>query len=161
MYGLKHLHVSGIRRNSEFLTRFKFEVSNADRCVYRRSIDGEMVLLALYVDDGLVLARSQMTIKMVLEALKSEFEVTTGNGAHFLSIEIEKDPNTKTITIKQEQYIQRMLEKFSMMDAKPISTPAEANKHLKNLPEGQVDGSMKRIPYQQAVGSLMFTVRVH
>lgn len=52
-----------------------------------------------------------------------------------------------------------MLQKFGMFEAKPISTPAEANKYLEYLPKDQVDASMDK-PYQQAVGSLIFAACV-
>jgi len=41
----------------------------------QESIDDETVLLALYVDDSLILARNQETIHKILKALKTEFEV--------------------------------------------------------------------------------------
>jgi len=160
LYGLKQSPRQWNKRFHEFLARSKFKISNADRCVYQGSIDGKTVLLALYVDDGLILARNQETIHKILEALKTEFEVTVSSAAYFLGLEIRKDLSTKTITISLEQYIKRILKKFGMSDAKPISTPVEANKHLKYLPEDQVDISMKEVPYQQAVGSLLFAAYV-
>lgn len=160
LYGLKQSPRQWNKRFHEFLMRFKFKASNADRCVYSGFIDGETVLLALYVDDGLMLAKNRATIDMVLKVLMSEFEVTIGNGAYFLGVEIKRDSSAGTITISQEQYIKRILEKFGMTDSKPMSTPAEANKHLKYLSEDQVDASMKEVPYQQAVGSLMFAACV-
>jgi len=114
----------------------------------------------LYVDNGLILARNQETIHKILEALKTEFEVTVSSAAYFWSLEIKRDSNTKTITISLEQYIKRILKKFGMSDPKSISTPVEANKRLKYLPEDQVDISMKEVPYQQAVESLLFAACV-
>jgi len=73
--------------------------------------------------------------------------MTINNAAYFLGLEIKKDSNTKTITISLEQYIKKILKKFGMSDAKTILTPVEANKHLKYLPEDQVDISMKEVPY--------------
>lgn len=160
LYGLKQSPRQWNKQFQEFLTRFEFKASNADKCVYRGFIDNEIVLLALYVDDGLVLAKSQAAIHTVLKVLKSEFEMTIGSGAYFLGLEIKRDSSAGTITISQEQYIKRMLEKFGMTDAKPISTPVEANKHLKFLSEDQVDASMQVVPYRQVVGSLMFAACV-
>jgi len=160
LYGLKQSPRQWNKQFHEFLTKFKFKASNADRCVYQSIISGELVLLALYVDDGLVLAKNQAIIQIVLETLKSEFEVTIGSGAQFLGLEIRRDSDTGTITISQEQYIKRVLKKFEMTEAKPVSTPVEINQYLKNLLEGQVDTSMKNVPYQQAVGSLMFAACV-
>lgn len=128
--------------------------------MYCGSIEGETVLLALYVDDGLVLAKSQVTINKILEALQTEFEITVGSAAYFLGLEIKRDSSTGTITISQKQYIKRMLERFGMMDAKPVSIPAEANKRLKYLSKDEVDASMEEVPYQQAVGSLIFAACV-
>lgn len=159
LYGLKQSPRQWNKRFHDFLAKWKFKASNADRCVYHGSIDGDTVLLALYVD-GLIVAKNQETIQKILEVLKAEFEVTIGSAAYFLGLEIKRDSNTKTIKISQEQYIKRMLKKFGMMDAKPISIPVEAKNHLSYLSEDQTDTSMKGVPYQQAIGSLLFAACV-
>lgn len=63
----------------------------------------------------------------MIAVLKSEFEVTEGNGRYFVGIEINRNKKTGDITIKQEQYIKRVLEKFRMAESKAMTTPAVAN----------------------------------
>lgn len=53
-----------------------------------------------------------------------------------------------------------MLKKFGMIDAKSVSTLIEIKNHLKNLSEDQADASRKEVPYQQAIGSLLFAACV-
>lgn len=52
LYGLKQSPRQWNKRFDQFLSKFNFISSEADRCVYKGNIGGERVVLALYVDDG-------------------------------------------------------------------------------------------------------------
>ena len=43
----------------------------------------------------------------------------------FFGFEIKQDQKAKTISINQSAYIQRVVKKFNLTNAKPISTPME------------------------------------
>ncbi|KMQ85887.1 retrovirus-related pol polyprotein from transposon tnt 1-94, partial [Lasius niger] len=64
LYGLKQSPRQWNKRFHQFLCKFNFISSEADRCVYKGNIEGERVLLALYVDDGLVMAKTQQAVEM-------------------------------------------------------------------------------------------------
>lgn len=158
LYGLKQAPRHWNKRFNKFLARYRFEASPADRCVYRGQVRGSTVLLAVYVDDGLVVSKEQEVINDVLEALKNEFEVTIGTGNYFVGMEIRQDVDIRNITISQTQYIKRMLERFGMSNAKSVSIPADPNVHMKSSVDK--DPTMFNVPYRQIVGSLMFVTVV-
>lgn len=63
--------------------------------------------------------------------------------------------------IHQANYIESVLEKFNMKDCKPQSTPmvtrqvSNRNKRIK-LEEFENKSETKKIPYREAIGSLMY-----
>ena len=71
---------------------------------------------------------------------------------------ISRDRSAGTLNLSQEQYIEKVLSKFKMNNAKPRTTPL-AN-HIK-LSKGQSPKTVEKrehmasVPYASAVGSLM------
>lgn len=73
-----------------------------------------------------------------------------------LNITYEDDQNK--ICVDQSKYIGEILEKFGMMDCKPVATPSDFNQKLsiEMVKEGNLNG---KVPYQEAVGSLLYLVQ--
>lgn len=69
LYGLKQSPRQWNKRFNEFLNKFNFIASEADCCVYKGNVEGERVLLALYVDDGLIMGKSQRSVNIVASNL--------------------------------------------------------------------------------------------
>lgn len=68
---------------TQFLKRFNFTVSNADSCVFVGSVSGRKIVLAIYVDDGLIAASDEKDISNLLRVLKEEFQFKTGKLEHY------------------------------------------------------------------------------
>lgn len=163
LYGLKQSPRQWNKKFKEFLERYNFVASSADLCIFRGEVNGDEVLLGLYVDDGLLVAKSEKAIKTVLENLKKDFKVTVGKADYFVGLEIFRKRETKEIFICQRGYLKKVIDKFGMMDCKESPVPAEANSGLsgKMSPGNQVEqDEMSTVPYRQAVGSLMFAAVV-
>lgn len=158
LYGLKQSPRQWNKRFHQFLCKFNFISSEADRCVYKGNIEGERVLLALYVDDGLVMAKTQQAVEMVICYLQQEFEITLGDMKTYVGIEIKRDRKLKQIKLTQKNYLLRVAKRFNMEDAKGISTPMEAGKHL--VINNNDTSARINVPYREAVGSLMFAACV-
>jgi len=80
-----------------------------------------------------------------------------GELAYFLGIQVNRDRTNKTITIRQDGYVNMILEKFQMLDAKPASIPIPHGVKLIKLDkqeESTIDGKI----YQSKVGSLMYAM---
>ena len=71
----------------------------------------------------------------------------------------EWDRKAKTISLSQSTYIEKILKRFNLQEAKTISIPVDPNAKLNKdhcaITEKQKD-RMKNMPYRQAVGSLMW-----
>lgn len=134
-----------------------FTRSNGDWSVYHRpTIDrcGEAFLVA-YVDDMLISSPSRSATAQIKQDLAKKWRMTDLGEAKFvLGLRITRDQSRGTITLSQEAYIDTLLEKFDMVDAAPVSTPAEAGKKLE--PEGEACKA-GTTAYQALVGCLMWT----
>ena len=76
-------------------------------------------------------------------------------------MEIRKDREARKLWLSQKNYIKKVLENFSMLDAKPVSTPLanhfrlSSSQCLKN--EKEIE-NMSKVPYVSAVGCLMYAI---
>lgn len=92
-----------------------------------------------------------------MNELKSNFKITEGNVNFYVGIEIIRNREAKTIFIHQSSYVERILERFNMLDAKIKSTPADLGMSL--VSTGDLN-TCDNLPYRQAIGCLMFLANV-
>ena len=83
----------------DFLRNLGFRQCQADKCVYLAEFEERKAILALYVDDGLILAKDNMTLSMVINELKHAVEVTVDDPEYYQGMEISKDPRDGSIFI--------------------------------------------------------------
>lgn len=152
LYGLKQASRAWNSKFVEFLRGCDMEQSQADSCLFYGQIDDSRVIVLLYVDDGLILSHSKKAIKSLVTKLSNEFKITLGNGEYYVGMEIKRDRKTKTITITQASYIERIVDKFCMSESNAISTPFDVGTVLtKSEEECELN-----YPYRQACGSLTY-----
>ena len=60
----------------KFMENYNFKSIDSDQCIFIGSIKGFKVILGLYVDDGLLLSKSQAAIDELLKLLKKDFQIT-------------------------------------------------------------------------------------
>ena len=76
-------------------------------------------------------------------------------------MEIVRDRKSEKLYLSQRGYIKKVLHRFNMHNAKPVSTPLAAHFRLSSnlCPESDKDIEyMSRVPYSSAVGSLMYAM---
>ena len=160
LYGLKQSPRTWNKRLDSFLRDMGMKRCEADHCIYVSS-GKERLLLALYVDDGLVACDSEKGLNRFLRKLEMVFEITSSEPGKYVGMEISQDQETGSLTISQWSYIRRILERFNMSDCKDISTPGNSKEHLRKDPgNNDKERDMDEIPYRQVVGSLMYAVQV-
>ena len=71
-----------------------------------------------------------------------------------LGISIEYDKDKGHLWMHQRQYIQSLLERYGLSQAKPSVTPADIN--VKLVKNDGVSKSVDRVSYQSMVGSLLY-----
>ena len=151
--------------NQTFHTTVKswgFERMKNEWCVYRRVSPAGTTIFAVHVDDILCASSSQAELDRFRNDLLSCWEISDLGPAKFaLGIAISRDLTSKTISLSQSAYIDRMLERFNMTDAHPCDTPMVAGLQLlrpdSSLPvDPHITTWMQRTPYRELVGSLNY-----
>ena len=103
-----------------------------DCCVHVRSLDdGSFIFLLLYVDDMLIAAKSIIKVNKLKVLLSREFDMKDlGTTKKILGMEIRRDKDAKRLWLSQAGYVKKVLERFSIENAKPVSTPLANYFHL-------------------------------
>jgi hypothetical protein len=84
----------------------------------------DILYLLLYVDDIFLTTSSTMLLQHTISALKQKFTMRDlGSLHHFLRVSVQQRPNE--LFLSQHQYALDILERASMVECKPVSTPMD------------------------------------
>jgi Reverse transcriptase (RNA-dependent DNA polymerase) len=101
-------------------------------------------------------------INILKKGMSQEFEMKDlGPAKQILGMRIIRDKATGSLSLSQERYIKKVLERFRMGDAKPRSTPLGAQVKLSKgkMPKtADEKAKMLKVPYASAVGCLMYAM---
>lgn len=128
------------------------EVWVQNSCLFTRELDGRKIILAIYVDDGLIAADDGRDIEPVMEHLQRRFDIKALDVKTFLGIEIDIRKNGD-IHLCQAAYGRKVLAKFKMEECNAVSTPMDTNQAVSKFENSEVN---EEYPYREAVGSLMY-----
>lgn len=150
LYGLKQSPRCWGDEMSKFLEGQGFISGEADVCLYVKRKGKDIVIVLMYVDDGLVLSTNESLTAEILRALKQRFEITVQMEVNsFLGLEIRE--TSKGIMIGQGSFVDKLVSKFRLDDAQIVDTP---------IPNGwkPVDsaGFKNNTLYREIVGQLMY-----
>ena len=75
-------------------------------------------------------------------------------------MKISRDRSKKLLWLSQKRYIEKVLERFNMKDAKYVSPLAGHHKlNSKQCPTSKKEKEeMRKVPYQSTLGSLMYAM---
>ena len=116
-----------------------YRKSNADGCIYVKSVkeaDGHIsfVIMGVYVDDIIPISNNPALLKAEKAALCERFEMTDLGEIHYLlGMSINRDRESRTLTVSQPNYLDKVLKKFGMENCKPVSTPLEPGRKFQQL----------------------------
>lgn len=151
LYGLKQSPKCWNNRFHNFITSISFVRSKADYCLYTLKDGDKEVIIVLYVDDVLLSSNDAKSVKLVVHQLSEEFKMKDlGAPERFMGINIGCH-SEGSIELDQTHYITKILEKFGMLDCKPVATPIDPNLQL-----SRGSGEPTKEPYRELMGSLMY-----
>jgi hypothetical protein len=164
LYGLKQSPRNWYLLASSFIKeKLGFRACVSDPCLFhRRSKTGQLMLLFLFVDDmqfGFD-SRDEKEYECLHAALKERFNITSlGESKFMLGMRITRDRAARTITLDQELYITKALEKFGLEQCKCARTPGVHSGHGR-APVEDREGTLS-LPtdlksYQEKVGTLLY-----
>lgn len=131
-------------------------------CVYRHVSDTDTTIFAVHVDDILCASSSKAENDRFKADLLSQWKISDLGPAKFaLGIAISRDTSTKTISISQLAFIDRILERFHMSNSHPCDTPMIAGLQLRRPEKSSpVDPHivewMKHTPYCELISGLNY-----
>ncbi|XP_016191817.1 uncharacterized protein LOC107632663 [Arachis ipaensis] len=140
-------------RLSSALRKFGFVITKSNVSLFTRFTSSSVIYILVYVDDILVTGNSESEINSIMTQLHSTFSLKVlGEMNYFLGIEV-KHSNNGTVTLKQTKYIQDLLEKAEMSNAKPVPTPMTSSLKLSAFNDGSFNNSTL---YRSIVGGLQY-----
>ena len=129
-----------------------FSQSTADPCVFTR-VDDLVTIIAVYADDLILMTSGLDQMVELKQSLADHFKMKDLGPLHYL-LGITVVQGKGHISIHQKQYILRLLKRFGMEDAKPVSTPADIS--VKLTKDDGVSKEVDSTEYQSLVGSLLY-----
>ena len=156
IYGLKQSPRCWNHTLDSRLKEMGFTQAPSDPCLYVESdSEGEMFIVAVYVDDIILGGKSESKLMEVKKELSKTFEMKDlGPLHHFLGVKIIQDSITGTIWIGQQSYTEKILQRFGMHNSKPVGTPV--NPDIKLIAGENPDDVCNQQMYQAVVGSLLY-----
>lgn len=157
LYGLKQASRAWNLCFTDFLKKFGLTPMVKHSCVFVSKKEGASLIIAIYVDDGLIACSDPALLKQVLDYLKTKFEITVMDASCFVGLQIQRDRKKRTLTISQENYIKKIVDRFELSNAVAPSTPMDSNtKYCRNGVRDGEDGVAVDVPYRELIGSLMY-----
>lgn len=154
LYGLKQAPKIWFETLSKELEKLGFQASAEDYSIFVK----EGVIIAVYVDDLLVMGPDRAMIDEVKAALAKRFQMQDmGPASYYLGIKLSQHRTrwgTK-LCLSQAAYVSKILRDFGMQDSTPVTTPME-NKTLEPGPADYIASAELCKWYQSAIGSLMY-----
>lgn len=163
LYGLKHSARDWYQKFHKFMLSQGYRRSEIDHCLYtKKSKDGSLLILILYVDDMLIAGRQLAEISALKSKMAKVFDMKDkGEASHMLGLRIRRDREKRLIYLSQEEYIDKVLQRFNMEKGKALLTPLPSYVKLskQDCPESDAEkAEMDKVPYASAVGSLMYAM---
>lgn len=88
-------------------------------------------------------------LDQVIKHLKTAFEITVMDPNCFVGLQIYRNRHERIMLVHQQYYIQKIIKKFELQNAKMVSSPMETN--IKYCKDGIYGGTVERsivVPYR-------------
>ena len=139
-----------------------FKRSETDHCCYVKSFENSYIILLLYVDDMLIAGSSIEEINNLKKQLSKQFAMKDlGAAKQILDMRIIRDKANDTLKLSQSKYVKKVLSRFNMNEAKPVSTLLGSHFKLSKEQSPKIEEErdyMSKVPYVSVIGSLMYAM---
>ena len=154
LYGLKQAPRAWFARLSGKLQELGFVPSKADVSLFILNTKAVTIFMLVYVDDIIVVSSTVSAADQLLRQLRTEFPVKDlGVLSYFLGIEVK--PTQDGIVLAHNKYIEDLLTRTNMQQAKGISTPMAATEKLSRQ-DGVALTQEESTKYRSVVGALQY-----
>ena len=162
IYGLKQASRRWNIRFDETVKEYGFVQNKDEPCVYKKVSGSHVAFIVLYVDDILLMGNDTPSLKAVKTWLGSNFSMKDlGDASYILGMRIYRDRSRRMIGLSQSTYIDKVLHRFGMQNAKrgyvPVSQGITISKDQCPNSLDEKD-HMSKVPYASAIGSIMYAM---
>jgi hypothetical protein len=152
LYGLKQAPRAWYECLRDFLITNGFKVGKADSTLFTKTIAKDLFICQIYVDDIIFGSTNKSTYEEFSRIMILKFETSMmWELKYFLGFQIKQLQEGTFIC--HTKYIQDILKKFGIKNAKPIKTPMGSNGHLDLDTGGK---SVDQKVYRSMIGSLLY-----
>ena len=141
---------------------YDFIQTFGEACIYKKVSGSSLAFLILYVDDILLIGNDIEFLDSINGILNKSFSMKDlGEAAYILGIKIYRDRSRRLIGLSQHTYLDKVLTKFKMDQAKKgfLSMLQGVKLSQTQCPTTIEDREkMKVIPYASAIGSIMYAM---
>ena len=104
---------------------------DVDQAVFFRVEKNSLIAMGVHVDDLTVITSGIELMDEVKTNLRKDFEITDEGPIHWiLGFAVERNREARTLSLSQVSYIDSIIRRFNLEDAKPVTTPMEPAVHL-------------------------------
>ena len=124
LYGLKKAPLAWFKTLTKFLVEeLGLKYSLADKCVFFSPGSWDL-MIAVYVDDVILMAKDERTAELTIEKIKSRFDIHGYQQcSEYLGMNIQVKEDA--VLIDQTRYIDEILDRFGMSDCNPTKQPMD------------------------------------
>ncbi|MEM1007427.1 MAG: reverse transcriptase domain-containing protein, partial [Myxococcota bacterium] len=152
LYGLKQAGYVWLRTYMCSLKSWGFKQCQTDPCIFVKTINGRKLIVAVYVDDTIILHESNADLRWLLSHIGKHYKFhDEGELTWALGMEVGRTPSGH-YWIGQQRYIKKMMQLFEPI-RKKVTTPLQASLRL-DLPcdSPTIDPST----YKRLLGSILY-----
>jgi muramidase (phage lysozyme) len=156
LYGLRQASRVWNRHFTTFLAKHHFVATPQDPCLYKTTT-APVILLAIFVDDGLIASSNRADFNPILTEMDDVFKVRIDEPDTFVGLRITRNCHLRSIFLDQTRYVERLLNKYGYTDAHPAQIPADPNVRLSlHMDTDTVTETASNFPYKNLLGSTTF-----
>mgnify|MGYP000046438200 CR=1 FL=1 len=162
LYGLKQSPRQWYERFTSCMSNLGYIRFQSDPNVYSRNSPTTILILAIYVDDILILSNSNDVLSKAKSELHASFSMQDMGALHYcLGIQVFQDPSHGLIHISQQSYVESLLKKYNMSTCKGVSTPLPISIKAKTPTSSSTmtpTSDMEAFPYANIHGGIRYLV---
>lgn len=152
LYGLKQAPRAWNNKLNGILLELGFSRCTKEPSVYRKTVNTNILVVAVYVDDLFVTGASPKIISEFKKEMASNFDMSDlGMLSYYLGIEVSQEEGR--ITLNQRRYATKILEESGMIKCNMSHVPMEQGLKLeKSIEEADIEATS----YRRNVGCLRY-----
>nr|KAJ0204217.1 hypothetical protein LSAT_V11C500278180 [Lactuca sativa] len=151
LYGLKQAPRAWFNKLKTYLVDQGFKACQSDTSLFVHISSTTIIYILVYVDDVIITGNDAVKIQRFINQLHRVFALKDlGHLHHFLGLQIIS--SATGLDLSQQRYILDILDRSKMIDASPLSTPADPGSRLSKDGEPFHDPTI----FCQIMGSLQY-----